>query len=189
MNMPSEVITAIKENSISDLEKMSEQIAKPNEKNLSIFDKISASYNKITHNIDRYNHEIKILRKNADKLKEEIHLKKKIANNIEPENNTEDKKQFKKKIEINNYSINEETCNSAIDHVNTIRSNISTDSKTAYDALAPLGETFYLLKIQVKYTRLLEDILELFNKKSEAKKKLHESDKIITLLEESLNVS
>lgn len=189
MNMPSEVIIAIKENSISDLEKMSEQIAQPNEKNLSIFDKISASYNKITNNINHYNEEIKVLRENADKLKEEIHLKKKINHNIDLENNTEEKKQFKKKIEINNYSINEETCNTVIDHVDTIRSNISTDSKTAYAALAPLGEAFDLLKMQIKYTRLLEDILELFNKKSEAKKKLNESDKIITLLEESLNVS
>ena len=188
MNMPSEVIAAIKENSISDLEKMSKKIVEPKGKNISVFDKISASYQEIINNIDGYHHEIKVLRKNADKLKEEIQLKKKIENNTEPENNTKDKKHFIKKIKINNNSINEETCNTAIDHIKTIKSNISTDSKMAYDALLPLEETFHLLKMQVKYTRLLEDILELFNKKSKAEEKLREADKIITMLEASLNV-
>lgn len=180
MNISSEIITAIKENSTSEKKELS------NEKSLSIFDKISASYAKLTNKIDRYTHEIKVLRKNANKLKEEIHLKKNIDNTIEPEINIEDKKQFKKKIEINNYSINEETCNTAIDHINTIRSNISTNSKTAQDTLQPLGETFDLLKMQVKYTCLLEDILELFNKKNKVEKKLSESNQIITMLAESL---
>jgi outer membrane murein-binding lipoprotein Lpp len=186
MNMPSEIITAVKDNNTSDLKKTSETTVIANTNSLSVFDKISASYNKINSKIDRYTHEIKVLRKNADKIKEEIHRKKNIDETVEPENNTDDKQKLKKKIEVNNYSINEETCNTAIDQINDIRSNISANSKVAHDTLLPLEESFDLLKTQVKYTILLEGILELFNKKKKLEKKLSESDQIIAMLAESL---
>jgi archaellum component FlaC len=186
MNVPSEIITAVKANNTGDLKKISETTVVANTNNLSVFDKISASYNKISNKINRYTHEIKVLRKNANKIKEEIHRKKNIDETVEPENNADDKQKFKKKIEVNNYSINEETCNTAINQINDIKSNISTNSKVAHDTLQPLQESFDLLKIQVKYTILLEDILELFNKKKKLEEKLSESDQIIAMLAESL---
>lgn len=183
MKTPNEIISAVKDNSE---EKIDDSIV---DNETSILDKITASYNNINNEIANYNDQIKSLRNDADKLKEEIHLKKNIKNkNIDEEGGLDKKKQLKKKIEINNYSINEETCNTAIDQINNIRSNISVNSKAASELLIPLEESFDLLKTQVEYTILLENILDLFNKKNKFEKKINESDQIIAMLAESLEI-
>ena len=185
MNMPREIMSAIKR---STEEKIDSPIIN-NENSSSILEKIVASYHTINSDIVNYNDQIRSLRNDADKLKEEIHLKKNINNNdIDEEAGLNKKKQLKKKIEINNRSINEETCNTAIDQINSIRSNISINSKAASELLTPLEESFNLLKTQVAYTILLEDILDIFNKKNKLEKKINESDQIITMLAESLEI-
>ncbi len=187
--MPTEVILAVRDKSIDDLEKITEVPVLRNKNNTDILDNIVVSYQNAKNKKDNYIKKIKILRAEADQLKEEIYLKKNIKNDREEDNtDLEKEKQFKKKIEINNYSINEETCNTVIDHLNNIRSNISTNSKVAHETLIPLEASFELLKTQVKYTILLEDILELFNKQNKLEEKLSESDQIIAMLAESLGV-
>jgi hypothetical protein len=183
--MPDEIILAVKD---SAEEKTDDSIIKHGN-NISILDKIVASYNNINSEVASYKEQIRSLRNDADKLKKEIHLKKNIKNNdVDEEGELNKKKQLKKKIEINNYSINEETCNTAIDQINNIRSNISTNSRVASDMLIPLEESFDLLKIQVTYTILLENILDIFNKKRKLEEKINESDQIITMLAESLEI-
>ena len=185
MNMPDEIILAIKD---SAEEKIDDSII-DHKNDGSILDKIVASYNNINSEVANYNDQIRSLRNDADKLKKEIYLKKNIKNDdINEEIGLDKKKQLKKKIEINNYSINEETCNTAIGQINNIRSNISTNSKVASELLIPLEESFDLLKTQVTYTILLENILDIFNKKNKLEKKINESDQIITMLAESLEI-
>ena len=137
--------------------------------------------------IKNYNEQIRLLRNDADNLKEDIYLKKNIRSK-DKDNDLDKKKKLKKKIDINNFSINEETCKTAVDQINSIKSNISTNSKLASEILIPLEASVDLLKAQVKYTVILEDILELFNQKDKLEKKLGESNQIITMLAESLEI-
>ncbi len=182
MNIPEEVVLSIKHNNADKSNK-----SEINNKNTSIFDNIINSYNNLNQEIENYKNKIKKLRLDADKLKEEIIIKKDIERSSENQELT-NIEQVDKKIEINNYSINEETCNTVIDHINHIRSNISTNTKLANDSLQPLEESVNLLKIQVKYTVLLEDILELFKQKNKLENKKKEIDQTIELLANSLNV-
>ncbi|MCK5813695.1 MAG: hypothetical protein KAH03_05530, partial [Cocleimonas sp.] len=155
--------------------------------NISILDKIVSSYNSMNIEIKNYNEQIRLLRNDADNLKEDIYLKKNIRSK-DKDNDLDKKKKLKKKIDINNFSINEETCKTAVDQINSIKSNISTNSKLASEILIPLEASVDLLKAQVKYTVILEDILELFNQKDKLEKKLGESNQIITMLAESLEI-
>ena len=157
--------------------------------NISILDKIVSSYNSMNIEIKNYNEQIRLLRNDADNLKEDIYLKKNIrSKDKDKDNDLDKKKKLKKKIDINNFSINEETCKTAVDQINSIKSNISTNSKLASEILIPLEASVDLLKAQVKYTVILEDILELFNQKDKLEKKLGESNQIITMLAESLEI-
>jgi hypothetical protein len=189
MNMPDNVMVAVKEKKTETTEKKVTNTSTLNVGNLSTLDKIISSYNAIQIKKDDYNKKILAMKNDANQLKEKIYTKKNINNrNTLAKEEPIQKEGFKKKIEDNNYSINEETCDTTIDYINVIRSNISNNSKAASEALTPLETSFNLLKTQVQYTLLLENILESFNKRNELEGKIGESDQIITKLAQSLNI-
>lgn len=194
MNIPRDVVLSFKENaSEKGIEKPTEQEKKSNimnKKNISIFDAIISSYSELEHKINDYKDDIKILRLDADQLKEKISIKRKAQKESSKiSSDLTDIQAFDKRIETNNHLINEETCNNVVEHVNHIRSNISTNSKVASHSLKPLEASVSLLKDQVNYTVLLEDILELFKKKNVLKEKMKGIDKIIKTLAESLDIT
>jgi hypothetical protein len=190
MNMPQEVILALKKTNDTAGEKKQE-VSPSNIKNGEMLSKINNSYKDLNNKVTFYNKKIRILRKDADNLKEEININKNISGKdkySEASHELDKKQKIQNKIESNNHSLCGETCSTAIDHINTIKLNISKNSKSAKKALAPLENSLNLLKMQVKYTLLLESILDLFNKKKAAESKLNNSNQIITMLAESLGV-
>jgi hypothetical protein len=184
MNMPREVILALKNENTKDIEKK-EAISN----NSSLLDKIILSYDSFNKKKNDYIRQIKNLRNDANKLKEEISLKNNTSNKtIKFTNESEQQLTVEDRVEKNNISIKEETCDTAIKYLHSIKSNISKNSKEANDILAPLEASFDLLKTQVEYTLLLENILDLFKKKKQLEEKLNESNQIISMLAESLDV-
>jgi len=185
MNIPNDVALAIKEKNTNKIDK------KMPINDISIFDKIIKSYNDINNKIEEYKSRIKVLRSEANTIKEDIYLKKNInnINSNDEDNENNDIPKINHNIEINNFSINEETCATAINHINNIKSNISENSKLASNSLKPLEESFELLKTQVKYTIVLENILELFNKKNELEEKMKKINERTNKLADSLGIS
>jgi len=189
MNFPDEVISAVKEKKTEKPVEEAKKTVTPNIHNLSLLDKIVTSYNTLQIKKDEYGKKIVTMKNDANKLKEEIDTKKNIRNkHIGTKDEIVKKKDFKTNIEDNNYSINEETCNTTIDYINVIRTNISSNSKAAKEALTPLEESFNLLKAQVQYTVLLENILKAYSKSNALEDRISESDQIITMLAESLEI-
>jgi hypothetical protein len=189
MNMPDEIILAVKEKKTEESGGGVKKVLTANIHNLSILDKIVTSYNTLQIKKDEYSKEITTLKQNASILKQKIYTKKHIKNNnIDLKDKKIKKERSKKRIEDNNYSITEETCNTTIDYINIIRTNISSNSKAANEALTPLEESFNLLKVQVQYTVLLENILKTYSKSNELEDRISESDQIITMLAESLEI-
>lgn len=184
MNMPREIILAVKDDKTKDKEKKAPII-----NSSSLLDKIIFSYENFNNKKNEYIQQIKNLRNDANKLKEKISLKKNINNeNIDSKNDLKQELTVENRIEKNNTSITEDTCNTAITYLNNIKLNISKNSKEASEILAPLEASFDLLKTQVEYTLLLENILELFKKKKQLEGKLNESNQIISMLAESLDI-
>jgi hypothetical protein len=185
MNMPREVILAMKHDKSEATEKKTASVAN----NRSLLDKIILSYESFNTKKNDYIQQIRNLRNDANKLKEEIVLKKNTNDDGEAfHKGAEQQLVLAKTIEKNNTSICEETCDIAINHLNNIKSSISKNSKEASEILAPLEASFDLLKTQVEYTLLLENILELFKKKKQLEEKLSESNQIISMLAESLEL-
>ena len=183
MNMPSNVVLAVKESSLEQKESIKKE-------KTSIFDKISSSYSAIESDIESHVEHIKRLRSDAGTIKSEIHLKKNVSvdtENMKPQS-VVDGELFEKKIVSNNTSMKEKTCATAINLINDIKINIGKDSKSAKNLIAPLEESVDLLKTQVKYTMVLEETLEVFNEKKKLEKKKEEIDQIITMLEESMSI-
>lgn len=193
MNLPDEVISAVKEKKserpVEETKKVFKKALTTNVHNLSVLDKIVTSYNTLQIKKDEYSKKITVMKNDANKLKQEIYAKKNTRNNNSVTKDKVVKKEdFKTGIEDNNYSINEETCNTTIDYINVIRTNISSNSRAANEALTPLEESFNLLKAQVQYTVLLENILKTYSKSNQLEEKISESDQIITMLAESLEI-
>ncbi len=179
MNMPENVMIAVKQNS----ERREEAIKK---EKVSIFDKISSSYIAIEADIEEKVERIKSLRSDADRIKAEIDLKKNISDDAE--NIKYESDQFEQKIESNNSLIKNKTCVTVVDLISEIKSSISKDSKTAKNLITPLEESVDLLKMQVKYTMILEETLDVFNEKEKIEKRKEEVDQIIAMLKESMNI-
>jgi len=182
MNMPSNVILAVKENLREDKESVKKE-------KTSIFDKISLSYKAIESEIQSHVEHIKLLRSDASTIKSEIDLKKNLAADKENvESQSVDNELFEKSIESNNNSIKEKTCGTAINLINDIKVNIGKDNKVANNLITPLEESVDLLKTQVKYTMILEETLDVFNEKAKLEKKKEEIDQIIIMLEEAMTL-
>ena len=161
---------------------------------ISLLENIISSYRSLNDNVFEYKENIKKMRVNATRLKEEkekLQLEENMdesgINNLSNNIPANDVDLIYKEIKNNNSSTKEDTCNMAIKHIEGIKSNISGNSKDAKELVRPLEITVKLLKVQVKYTRELEGILELFNKKKKIEDKIKESNEIISMLSEQLD--
>ncbi|HIP12899.1 MAG TPA: hypothetical protein EYG73_09310 [Arcobacter sp.] len=91
-----------------------------------------------------------------------------------------------KEIESNNKSIKKETCKAIIQNAERVKDNILENRGKAEEAIEPLEKSIELLKIQMKYTKSLENTLVIFDKKRQVEDKIKESNDIISMLAEQL---
>lgn len=159
--------------------------------NIKVLENILMAYKDMDKKRITYKESIKKMRTDAIKLREEKEkLQLELSISTAPDGKNApftDIDLLAKKIDSNNSLVKEKTCNLAFQHIETIKSNISIDSKKAYDSIEPLEKSVKLLKKQVKYTRHLEETLELFSKKKILDQKLEESNEIIAMLAEHIN--
>ena len=210
MNLPAEVITAVKGDNMNDsslVEKKLEDYIPPaiesekeNAKNnnstecesLIILEEIIKLYKNLDDKIINYKKDIKEKRIQAAALREKKeHLQLFVAINDLPKDDKGNisynkRDRVSNEIDNNNTHTKEETCNFVINQVEKIRENIPSDISKSWEHIEPLEVSVKLLKTQIKYTKKLEDILDLFSKIKESEEKIKEADEIIYILSEQL---